>query len=604
MSCQSLVAALSLWLGCCGLTTTLAAAPTTDVDAQFRTLVAAEWDYQMERNPVWASLLGDRRFNTRWDDLSLEALEADDRHNREILRLLDGIERARLSSAEQLNYDLLRRDYALWVEGFQYRWYLLPVSTMTSLPEGLKQPPGVQYAYQLGETLRFETLRDYEEWIERLGSFPRFVDQTTALMREGIRAGLVHPSIVVERVIASVTSQLVAAPEQSGFFTPFHQFPPLIAAAEQRRLADAGRVVIRDAVLPALAAFTRFLQREYLAAAPDQVGVWQMPRGADMYAYFARLYTTTDLDPVEIHQIGLQEVARIRAAMDEIRVATAFGGSLHEFFEFMRTDPRFFSDDPQQLLLEYRALAKTIDPKLMSIIGRLPRMQYGVEPTPETIAPSATSGFYYPAATDGSRPGVFQINLYRPETRPSWQRIPLTLHEAVPGHHLQTSIAAELEGLPDFRRLAYYMAYGEGWALYCEWLGYELGLYTDPYDRFGQLAMEMWRALRLVVDTGIHQQHWSRRQAIDYFLDNSPMTVNEIEVEVDRYIAWPGQALAYKIGQMKILELRRGAEQTLAERFDVRGFHDMVLEAGSLPLDLLERRVGEWVEDEAADSSH
>jgi uncharacterized protein (DUF885 family) len=567
----------------------------SEMSDSFARLLEREWDYQMERNPVWASLLGDRRFNRRWDDLSLAALEADHRHNQAVLRDLGQIDREQLSADARLDYDLLKRDYALWVEGFAYRWYLLPVSPMTGLPEGLKQAPGVQFAYRLGDTLRFETRADYADWIARLAAFPAYVEQSTALMRAGIDAGIVHPKVVVQRVLDAVTSQVVDAPDQSGFYAPFREFPAQVPPADQKRLAAEARDAIATGVLPALAAFERFLTREYLPAAPERTGVWQMPQGERMYAYFARVHTTTDLTPAEIHAIGQREVARIEIAMGEVRQETGFAGDAAAFREFMRSDPQFFGADADRLLLEYRALAKTIDPKLMSIIGTLPRMQYGVVPTPASVAPSQPSGFYYPGATDGSRPGEFQVNTFEPETRPSWQRIPLTLHEAVPGHHLQTAIAAELEGLSGFRRTAYHMAFGEGWALYCEGLGYELGLYANPYDRYGQLSMEMWRAIRLVVDTGIHEQRWTRAQAIDYFLAHSAMTRHDIEVEVDRYIAWPGQALAYKIGQLEILDMRQRAERALGERFDVRGFHDRILEAGSLPLDVLAARVDQWI---------
>ena len=309
-----------------------------------------------------------------------------------------------------------------------------------------------------------------------------------------------------------------------------------------------------------------------------------------------RHHTTTTLTPDAIHDLGLQEVARIRGEMEAVKAKAGFAGGLPQFFEFLRKDPRFFHRDGPSLLTAYRSLAKTIDPRLVKLFGRLPRAPYGVEPTPEAQAPHTTTGFYFPTAPDGSRGGTYLVNLYRPDMRPTWEMIPLTLHEAVPGHHLQVALANELTELPAFRRLGYFVAFGEGWGLYSEWLGHELGLYADPHDHFGQLAWEMWRAVRLVVDTGMHAKSWTREQSIRYFLDNSPRPELDVVNEIDRYLADPGQALAYKIGQLRIRELRRRAERELGTRFDLRAFHDHVLGAGSLPLDVLTTRIEDWIE--------
>ena len=558
-------------------------------------LIEREWQYQLEHSPTYASVSGDRRWNDRWDDLSIEAIEADHQHNLQVVAQLKKLDRKKLSAADQLNYDLLLRDYALWIEEHRFKRYQMPANHMGSLPEGIKQPPGVQTAYQFADTLRFETVRDYEDWVTRLQRFGTYVDQVMALMREGLREGRVHPQVVVKRMPPQVEKQLVDAPEKSAFHAPFTRFPASIPAAEQQRLAAAGRAAIAQGVLPALKRYHRFLTEEYVPKGTEQVGIWQLPEGEALYALLARQFTTTSLTPDAIHALGLSEVKRIRAEMEAVKAKAGFQGTLPEFFRFLRTDPRFYYRTGDELLTRYRSLSKRIDPLLVKLFKTLPRQPYGVEPTPEAMAPDATTGFYYPGASDGSRPGTYLVNLYRPETRPRWEMVPLTLHEAVPGHHLQTSLAAEQSGIPDFRRFGYHVAYGEGWALYCETLGDELGLYEDPYDKFGQLAYDMWRAVRLVVDTGMHVKRWTRQQALDFFMENSPRQELDVTNEVDRYIAWPAQALAYKVGQLKIRELRTRAEKELGPRFDVREFHDVVLLDGSLPLDVLETKVQAWV---------
>lgn len=562
---------------------------------ELHALMEREWQYQLEHNPTYASVLGDRRWNDRWDDLSLSAIEADHQHNLQVLAQLRAMDRERLPAADQLHYDLFRRDYETWVEEHRFKWYLVPVNQVGGIPEGVKQPPGIQTAYQLAGNLRFETVQDYEEWITRLGGFGTYVEQILVLMREGMRERLMHPQVILRRIPPQIERQLVGDPSASGFYSPFTRFPASISPAEQQRLSAAGRAAIERGVLPALTRFHGFLTREYLPAAPEQVGIWQLPEGRELYGFLTRKFTTTNLSPDEVHALGLAEVQRIRDEMESVKARTGFQGSLHDFFRFLRSDPRFYCKSGEELLLRYRGLCKQIDPRLVKLFKTLPRQPYGVEPTPEAMAPDVTTGFYYPGAPDGSRPGTYLVNLYRPETRPVWEMVPLTLHEAVPGHHLQVALSAEQEQLPAFRRYGSHVAYAEGWALYCETLGDELGLYDDPYDKFGQLAYDMWRAVRLVVDTGMHARGWTRQRALDFFLENSPRQELDTVNEIDRYIAWPGQALAYKVGQLKIRELRTRAERALGSRFDVRAFHDVVLLDGSLPLDILERRVDAWV---------
>jgi uncharacterized protein (DUF885 family) len=571
----------------------LALAAPSDLHA----LLAREWDRQMTRNPAWASLLGERR-SDRWDDVSLPGLAERAEAHRAVLRELVAFDGAGLGEDDRLEVDLLRRQYADFVEGFERGEHLLWMSHQQGLPEGLQAPPGVHALDELGPSLAFAEAADYEAWIARLHALPAYVEQATALLRAGIAAGRLHPRLAADRLVAILDAQLAQDPAATGFLEPFTRFPGRIGAADRERLAARGREELRLSVRPALQRFRAFLAGEYRDAAPEQGGLSRQG-GSDLYSYLVRHHTTTDVAPAGIHERGLSEVARIRGEMEAVKRQVAFQGRMPEFFTHLRTDPRFYYADAASLLVAYRSLAKSVDPRLVRVFGRLPRMPYGVEPTPEAQAPHATTGFYFPAAPDGSRPGTYLVNLYRPETRPKWEMVPLTLHEAVPGHHLQVSLAAELTGVSPFRRLAYFTAFGEGWGLYAEWLGHELGLYGDPYDHFGQLAWEMWRAVRLVVDTGMHEKGWTREQALGYFLDNSPRPALDAANEIDRYLVSPGQALAYKMGQLRIQELRRRAEAKLGPRFDVRAFHDHLLGAGSLPLDLLERRMEAWTAREA-----
>jgi uncharacterized protein (DUF885 family) len=569
--------------------------------ASLHALLAAEWQYSLQQYPTYASLLGDRRWNDQWDDLSLAGLEADHQHSHTVLRQLQGVDRAALDSeADRLHLDLFRRMHETWIEEYGVKAHLLPLNQMGCLPEGLKMPPGLQTAYQLADTLRFETVRDYEDWVKRLERFGTYADQIVALMREGMRQHRIHPRIVLQRIPPQLERQVVKDPTESGFYSPFKRMPKGFAPQDARRLEQAGRDAIANTVVPALKRALDFVVSEYLPAAPETVGVWQFPDGEEMYTVLARRHTTTRLTPDEIHAMGLAEVQRLRAELDGVMARTGFTGTRAAFFEMLRTEPRFYEPTGEALLARYRTLARRIDPLLPRLFRTMPKKPYVVEPIPEAMAPDVTTGFYFPAAADGSRPGTFQVNLYRPETRPVWEMVPLTLHEAVPGHHFQVSLTSEQTDVPDFRRFTSYVAFDEGWALYAESLGDELGLYDDPYDKFGQLAYEMWRAVRLVVDTGLHAKRWTRKQALDFFMENAPRQELDITNEVDRYIAWPGQALAYKVGQLRIRALRDRAEAALGSRFDVKAFHDVVLLTGSLPLDVLEAKVDAWVARESA----
>lgn len=556
-----------------------------DAAAKLHRLFEDEWEYRLRENPTFASRLGDRRYNDRWPDVSLAAIERRYEHAQAVLAQLNAIDYQALSEADQLNYTLFRKQYETAIEGHQYRWYLLPVN----------QRGGIQTANELADSLRFANVKDYEDWIARLQAFPTYMEQTMALLREGIRQGMVHPRVIMERVPDQIAAQIVDDPAQSLFFRPFLHFPKSIEPTERERLSAAAREVIARHIIPSFRKFQAFFTDEYLPACYERVGAWQMPRGRELYAFRARRFTTTDLTQEQIHEIGLQEVRRIRAQMEKIIEQLGFDGSFEEFLHFLRTDPQFYYTDAQELLEAYRALAKRIDPTLVKLFKKLPRMPYGVEPIPENIAPDTTTAYYRAQAADGSRAGTYFVNLYKPEVRPKYEMEALSIHEAVPGHHLQIALMMELEGLPKFRRFTGYTAFTEGWGLYSESLGEELGFYQDPYAKFGQLTYEMWRAVRLVVDTGMHYMGWTRQEAIDFFKANAAKTEHDIINEIDRYIAWPGQALAYKIGELKIKELRARAERELGERFDIRDFHDVMLSSGAVPLDVLEANVNAWL---------
>jgi uncharacterized protein (DUF885 family) len=555
------------------------------VTKQFQDLLASEWEYTLRESPTFASHLGDSRYNDRWPDVSVAAIERRNEHRRETLDRLAKIDKQKLSAADQLNYALFCKDVAEEIEAYQFRWHFVP----------LDQRGGIQTENELGDQLPFRTVKDYEDWIARLKAFPAYMWQTMELMRAGIREKIVQPKIVMRRLPEQIKKQIVADPVESLYYKPLKNFPHDMAAADQDRLRNEAQAAIRDQVVPAYRDFAKFFEAEYYPACFDDVGAWQLPRGKELYSFRARQFTTTGKTPEEIHAIGLAEVARIRAEMEKIVKQVNFEGTFQQFLTHLRTDKKFYYDTPEELLNGYLALCKRVDPELTKLFKTLPRIPYGIEPIPEQIAPDTTTAYYRQPSADGYRPGTFFVNLYRPETRPKYEMEALSLHESVPGHHLQLALQAELGELPPFRRYGGFTAFVEGWGLYSESLGDELGLYKDPYAKFGQLTYEMWRAIRLVVDTGMHAKKWTRQQAIDLFKENTAKTDLDIVNEVDRYIAWPGQALAYKIGELKIKELRERAKKKLGDKFDIREFHDVVLRQGAVPLDVLEDIVDAWL---------
>jgi prolyl oligopeptidase len=554
----------------------------------FRTLLDEAWEWQLNESPVFASRLGDRRANDQWPDISLEAIERRHQEERDFLRRLRVIDSSQLSADDQLNYDLFRRELEDSVDGHQFRNYLMPMS----------QRGGVQSLESTAETIPLAGVDDYEDWLARMAGVETVIGQTMDLLEEGRKSGYMPPKILMERIPDQISSQLVENPGESPFYIAFASMPDAIDETDQERLRQSAKEIIDESIVPAYRRFSRYFDDTYIPASRDSIGASELPNGEAFYEYRARSYTTTRMTPDEIHRIGLNEVKRIRGEMQLIIDELEFDGSFADFLHFLRTDPQFYYDTPEELFNGYLAVSKRLDPELVKLFGKLPRMPYGLRPIPDNIAPDTTTAYYNQPAADGSRPGYYYVNLYRPEVRPKYEMEVLSVHEAVPGHHLQIALQMELEEMPNFRKYGGFTAFTEGWGLYSESLGYEMGLYKDPYSRFGALTYDMWRAVRLVVDTGMHYKGWTRQQAIDFFMDNAAKTKQDIVNEIDRYISWPGQALAYKIGQLKMLELRRKAELALGEDFDIRAFHDEMLGGGALPMEVLETRMNRWLAEQ------
>jgi uncharacterized protein (DUF885 family) len=554
-----------------------------------RELFLQEWERDLRENPEAATYQGDTRYDDRWSDLAPAAIAA--RHAGDVAALaqLQAIDRAALSATDQIDYDTFAWLMQRRVERQKFREYLMPMG----------HRGGVATADGITQIMPFATLADYRRYLSRLQALPKLIAQTVALMKEGVKAGLTPPRVLMQRVTTQLAAQVVSDPKQSAFYKPLLRVPAALPAADQAQLQEQAQTVIQNQVVPAYRQLQNYFVNDYLPQTREAIAASARPDGKAYYDFLAHDYTTTDLSAERIHEIGLQEVARLRGAMEAVKTETGFKGNMAEFFAHLRTDNKFFYATPEKLLGAYQALSKRVDPELVKVFRVQPRLPYGVRAIPDSIAPDSTTAYYQPGAADGSRAGYYCVNLYQPASRPKWEMLPLTLHEAVPGHHFQFARALELPDAPLFRKTAYFVAYSEGWALYAEQLGYEMGLYGDPYDRFGQLTYEMWRAVRLVVDTGLHAKGWSREKAIAYFRDNAAKSELDIVNEVDRYIGTPGQALAYKIGQMKINELRQLAQAQLGNKFDLRDFNDAVLATGSVPLATLEARIKAWIKQQS-----
>jgi len=562
-------------------------------DARLLGLFDLTFRHQMFESPIWGVMIGyPDAERGRWGDLSLAADERQKKFTHLAHDVLDAIDRSKLSEANQLNYDLFRYQVEIGIDGEKFPDQYLVIDQMGGpqqwIPQVLTQIPA-------------RSVADYESLVEYLRGVPELLQQTQVRLERGLETGVVPPRVTLGDVAAQIEAEAPTDVADSPLLQPFDQMPESIPAADRERIRAEARKVIAEQVIPAYRELATFWTEKYLPATRENIAISALPDGQEWYAYNVRVMTTTDLTPAQIHEIGLEEVQRIRGEMEKVIADSGFDGTFDEFLEFLRTDPQFFFKTPEELLTAYRDIAKRIDPKLITLFGKLPRMPYGVIPVPEYAEKSQTTAYYQPGSLKGGRPGYFTANTYDLASRPRWEMEALTLHEAVPGHHLQLALADELEDVPEFRKHMGTTAFVEGWALYAESLGEEMGFYEDPYSKFGQLTYEMWRAIRLVVDTGIHSMGWTRQQAIDYFEQNTGKATHDIEVEVDRYIVWPGQALAYKIGELKIKELRAFAEKELGDGFDIRAFHDTVLENGAVPLDVLDHHVREWVAAQKAE---
>ncbi|MDN4501500.1 DUF885 domain-containing protein [Alteromonadaceae bacterium BrNp21-10] len=563
---------------------------TNNAENQFKELIEHHWQKNMDYYPEFASYLGmgnDQR-NSRWQDISLESYAAHLQDTKNTLTSLTAIDRSKLSDADKVNYDLFLWQQQMDVNESQFQTHLIPIT----------QRDGIQALDDFANYVPLKSVQDYDNWLARLQKLPALIAQTQTLMEKGIASGVMPSADTMARVPAQLKKQIVDTPTDSLFYKPFADIDSKISASDQQRLQQQAIEIIGQQLVPAYKEFTQFFENQYLPACRDTHGVWDLPKGKEFYRYLVKYFTTTDLTPEEIHQIGLQEVARNRAEMDEVIAEVGFKGSFDEFVQFLRTDPQFYYDTPEALMEGYLAVSKRLDPELVHLFGKLPRVPYGLKAIPDSIAPDTTTAYYSSPSADGTRAGYYFVNLYQPHTRPKYEMEVLSVHEAVPGHHLQIALQMELGELPMFRRFQDFTVFTEGWGLYSERLGYDMGLYKDPYSRFGQLTYDMWRSVRLVVDTGIHYMGWTRQQAIDYFKANAAKTEEDIINEIDRYISMPGQALAYKIGQLKILELRQQAETELADKFDIRAFHDVVLGAGSVPLYVLQANVEQWIKQQ------
>ena len=558
-------------------------------DQAFENIMDAHWASQLRQNPTFATSLGVRDYDNQLADPSMQAYEQSVTEAADFLKQLTGLDKSTLSDANQLNFALLQLDLDNEVEAAKYGGKYLIMNNRSG--------PHLNLTSLVGR-LPFFKQADYDSYLSRLAAMPEYMERATTRIRAGIAAGWVQPCEPMQGFEQSVDVHLVDDVADSTFMSPFEQKPAVVDAKQFKKNKSNAEKIISRTVLPAFAKFKAFYLAEYAPACRSEVGTDSMPGGEEYYAYRVRVFTTTDRSADEIHKIGLSEVARIRAEMDVVIKQADFKGDFSEWLVYLRDNPEFYPKTAEQRMQTVAAISKKMDGEVPRLFGKLPRMPYGLAEIPLDIAEKTTTAYYRQPAGDGSRAGTYFVNTTLLETRPLYQLEALSLHEAVPGHHLQIALAQELD-MPAFRRYGGQTVFVEGWGLYAERLGLEVGFYQTPYTNFGRLSYEMWRACRLVVDTGLHSKGWSRQQAIDYMAENSGLSMNNITSEVDRYISWPGQALAYKTGELKFRELRGKAEETLGSKFDLRAFHDKVLENGALPLSILEQIVLAWITEQA-----
>ena len=554
------------------------------METTFEDLMDSEWSKVVSDNPVYASSMGDLRFNTEWSDSSITKINENHQHDQSVLDALNAMAIDDFDELNTTNYKLFKKQYENSVESFEYQTYLMPFS----------HRGGIQLEHETVNILPLRNAEHYLDWIERLSKLEVVIDAEIEKAKKGIETGTVPPRFLMQKVFDQIKLQAFVSPETSPFFRAFESMDRSISQEDIDAIQAKAKNVIATKVIPAYLKLHQFFEDSYLPACRISIGIKDINNGKKYYEYLARKFTTTTLTPQEIHNIGLREVARIKTEMEAVIKEVKWQGTFKGFLDDLRSNPKFYYETSEELFEAYLATSKRIDPELVNIFKVLPSMPYGLKPIPIESAPDTTTAYYQRPAADGSRAGYYYVNLYRPEVRPKYEIEVLSVHEAVPGHHLQIALAMELD-LPNFRKYGGVTAFVEGWGLYSESLGYDLGLYKDPYSQFGQLTYDMWRAIRLVVDTGMHYFDWSRQDAINYFLDNSAKTKQDVMNEVDRYINWPGQALAYKIGQLKIQELKDRAKKELGDSFDIKDFHHEVLKRGALPLDILEQYIDQWI---------
>ncbi len=561
--------------------------------AELNALVEEYFERVLELNPLYATSIGDYRYNDRMaNTLSPEHIEKTAALDREYLERLLVIDHELLAGQDRLTYDTFRWSRETDLAGYRFPDELQPIDQFYSITNSFVQLGS-------GTSLHpFQTVKDYDDFLSRVEDFSIIVDQAVDNMRKGAEQGIVQPTILMEKVLPQLESQITDDVESSTFYTPVKNMPEDFSSEDRERLTAAYRESIATKIVPAYKRLHNFIGDDYLGATRESVGISELPDGEAWYAYLVRLRTTTDLTPAEIHQIGLDEVARIHGEMQGVMDEVGFEGDLQDFFEYLNTDERFYFDTPEELIQGYRDMTERVTGLTKKLFDVAPKTGFEVRPVEPFREKTASGGSYRRGTPDGSRPGVFFANTYDIKARPKWAMESLFLHEAIPGHYFQIEIQQELENVPRFRRFGGYTAFTEGWGLYAESLGKELGMYTDPYQYFGALNAELWRAIRLVVDTGLHSKGWSRQDVLDYMYANSAVKEARAVSEAERYMAIPGQALAYKIGQLKIRELRTRAEEKLGDRFDVVAFHRLVLSQGSMPLTMLEQRVDRWIAEQ------